>query len=130
MRGDIENDPDTVDKMLDDKIKIEIPEDDLDKSTKVSQKGAWMNAATKSMINKTDDVKSCLTQIKTVGKKKNKPVDRLKDDKKYLKKLEDAFSGNQGDVAVNLAIYGGARDTLKFLDSRQKFWNQAKSKPT
>ena len=32
----------------------------------------------------------------------------------------DAFSGNQDD-AVNLAIYGGARDTLRFLDSRQNF---------
>ena len=129
LRVDIENDPDTVDKMLDDAIKIEVPEDDSDHSTKVFQKGAWMNAATKSMINKSDDVKSCLTQIKTVGKKKNKLVDRLKDDKKYLKKLEDAFSGNQ-DNDVNLAVYGAARDTLKFLDSRQKFWNQAKSKPT
>ena len=36
IRVDIENDPDTVDMMLDDAIEIEIPEDDPDLSTKVS----------------------------------------------------------------------------------------------
>lgn len=114
--------------MIADTIKIEIEEEvDPNNVAKVPKKGAWMNAATKTMINKSD-VKNCLKQIK-VGTKKNKPVDRLKDDKKYLKKLEDAFSGNQEDP-VNSAVFGGARDTLRFLDSRQKFWNQAKSKPT
>ena len=43
VRVDTENDPDTVDKMLEDAIKIEIPEDDPDRSTKVSQKGTWIN---------------------------------------------------------------------------------------
>ena len=38
LRVDIKNDPDTVDKMLDDEIEIEIPEDDPDHSTKVPQK--------------------------------------------------------------------------------------------
>ena len=128
LRLDVASDPDIVDKMLDDTIKIEIPEDDPKHPVKVSKKGAWMDAATKTVIKKSD-VKSCVSQMKSVGKKKIKLVDRLKDDKKYLKKLEEAFSGNQEDP-VNFAVFGGARNTLEFLDSRQKFWNQAKSNPT
>ena len=126
LRVDISNDPLTIDRMLDDSLKIEVEDEEPAKTVQTSKKGIWMNMATKSMINRTN-VKGCLSKIKMVGTKKNKPVDRLKDDKEYLKKLESMFSGNQDDP-VNEAVYGGARDTLKFLDSRQKFWNQAKSK--
>ena len=124
LRVDIESDADTIDKMIDETIRIEIPEDNPNNQVKISQKVVWMEAATKSVIKKAD-VKS---SIQLAGKKKNMPVDRLKEDKKYLRKLEEAFAGNQENL-VNVAVLGGARNTLDFLDSRQKFWNQAKSQP-
>ena len=52
-------------------------------------------------------------------------VDRLKDDKVYLKQLSEHFAGAKDKTGV--AVTTSARDTLSFLDGRRRFWDQAKA---
>ena len=55
-----------------------------------------------------------------------KPVDRLRRDKTYLRRLAEDLGWDREDP-ISTAVSSSASDTIKFLSSRQRFWTQAAS---
>ena len=55
-----------------------------------------------------------------------KPVDRLRRDKTYLRRLAEDL-GRETEDPISTAVSSSASDTIKFLSSRQRFWTQAAS---
>ena len=128
LRVDLRNDPNTIEYMIGNLPMKPVTEDELLVGGRQQARTSWMRLATKSVMAKTTNLTASVKQIAKVGgpKKRLKPVDRLRKDKKYLRKLAKDLSGVSDD-GVSQAVATSAKDTMRFLRSRQRFWTQAAS---
>ena len=71
-------------------------------------------------------VKNKKKAAKGGGGGSRKPVDRLRRDKTYLRRLAEDL-GRDTEDPISTAVSSSASDTSKFLSSRERFWTQAAS---
>ena len=133
LRVDIKNDPHIIERMIGNLPTNKHNEDEVvNARNQILSK--WLNLAVRMVManpsaTNVTNVTKCIKQLTNVGgdsQKKHKPVDRLKKDKQYLKKLAKDLSCQPEDN-ISVAVSASASETIKFLKSRQKFWSQAAS---
>ena len=114
LRVDIKNDPDIIERMVGNMPLNKQQEEELVSSMNM-RRAAWMSLAVKSVMAKPSPttMSSALKQISKPGPKKRKPVDRLKDDKKYLRYLSKQLN-KQGDDKVSCSVSNSANETIRF----------------
>merc|ERR1711879_317401 len=125
---------DTIERMIGNLPARRPAEDDVVITGRVSTKGKWLLGATKIIISGSGIPVSISGFVKKVKNKKKAgksqgkptPVDRLRQDKQYLRRLA-ADLGREPDDPVSSAVSASASETIKFLSSRQRFWTQAAS---
>ena len=86
LRVDLDLDPDTIEYMIGNKERAKLTEEEEASLKKQSTKRIWLNLATK-LVMSTSQLSTCVKQIsKDPRPRRTKYVDRLKNDKKYLRK--------------------------------------------
>ena len=131
LRVDIKHDPHIIERMIGNMPSNKQSEDEV-VNARHQIMSKWLNLAVRMVManpsaTNVTNVTKCIKQL-TSGdsQKKHKPVDRLKKDKRYLRKLAKELS-TQPDDNISAAVSASAGETIKFLKSRQKFWSQAAS---
>ena len=86
LRVDLEYDPDTIEYMIGNKERAKLTEEEeLSLKNQKSTKRFWLSLATK-LVMSTSQIPACVKQItKDPKARRGKYVDRLKNDKKYLR---------------------------------------------
>ena len=85
LRVDLEYDPDTIEYMIGNKERTKLTEEEEISLKNRSTKRFWLSFATKLLMLKSQ-MPACVKQItKDPGTRRGKYVDRLKNDKKYLR---------------------------------------------
>ena len=120
LRVDLRNDPNTIEYMIGNLPMKKQNEDDFIGRGPQQARASWLRLATKSVMTMAkSNLTTSIKQIAKVGgpKKRLKPVDRLRNDKNYLRKLAKDLSGVSDD-GVSKAVASSAKDTMRFLRSR------------
>ena len=85
LRVDLEHDPDTIEYMIGNKERAKLTEEEEASLKNQSTKRVWLSLATKLVMSRAQ-LSSCVKQItKDPRPRRGKYVDRLKNDKKYLR---------------------------------------------
>ena len=85
LRVDLEYDPDTIEYMVGNKERAKLTEEEEASLKNQSTKRFWLSFATK-LVMSTSQVSTCVKLItKDPAERRGKYVDRLRNDKKYLR---------------------------------------------